>query len=83
MPFKYSKVLVLGATSGIGEALAEKLIENGTFVIASGRRQEKLDAFVSKHGKDKAAAVQFDVTQLDKIPKFAQDVMKDHADIDR
>ena len=81
MPFKYSKVLVLGATSGIGWALASKLVENGTSVIVTGRRQEKLDEFVSQH-KDKSEAIQFDITQLDKIPKFVEDVMKAHPDID-
>ncbi|KAI4762046.1 NAD(P)-binding protein [Aureobasidium sp. EXF-3400] len=82
MPFNYNKVLVLGATSGIGWALASKLVENGTSVIVTGRRQEKLDEFVSQHGKDKAEAVQFDITQLDKIPKFVKDIMESHPDID-
>lgn len=82
MPFNYNKVLVLGATSGIGWALASKLVETGTSVIVTGRRQEKLDEFVSQHGKDKAEAVQFDITQLDKIPKFVKDIMESHPDID-
>jgi len=83
MVFQYSKVLVIGATSGIGEALAERIAQNGSFVIVTGRRQEKLDQFVSKHGKDKAEAIQFDITKLDQIPKFVKDVMKTHPDIDR
>jgi len=82
MPFKYNKVLVIGATSGIGEALAAKLVENGTKVIVTGRRQEKLDEFVQKHGKDRAEAIQFDITQLDKIPEFAKNVMESHPDCD-
>lgn len=82
MPFNYNKVLVLGATSGIGWALASKLVENGTSVIVTGRRQEKLDEFVSQHGKDKAEAVQFDITQLDKIPGFVKNLMESHPDID-
>lgn len=83
MPFKYSKVLLVGATSGIGEALAERLIENGKFVIVTGRRQEKLDEFVSKHGKDKADGVQWDITDLEKIPQQVESLMKAHPDIDR
>ncbi|TIA22185.1 NAD(P)-binding protein [Aureobasidium pullulans] len=82
MPFDYNKVLVLGATSGIGWALASKLVQNGTSVIVTGRRQEKLDDFVSQHGKEKAEAVQFDITQLDKIPGFVKDIMESHPDID-
>lgn len=70
MPFPYKRVLVIGATSGIGEALAAKLVAEGTSVIVVGRRKDKLEEFVHKHGKDKATAVPFDITQMDKIPQF-------------
>lgn len=83
MPFAYSKVLLVGATSGIGEALAERLIENGKFVIVTGRRQEKLDEFVSKHGKDKTEGVQWDITDLEMIPQQVESLMKAHPNIDR
>lgn len=72
MSFPYKTVLVIGATSGIGLALAEKMIENGSYVIAVGRRQELLDSFVNKHGKDKASAFKFDITNLDGIPSFVE-----------
>lgn len=72
MSFPYKTVLVLGATSGIGLALAEKLIENGSHVIAVGRRKENLDSFVSEHGKEKASSIQFDITDLSSIPSFAE-----------
>jgi NADP-dependent 3-hydroxy acid dehydrogenase YdfG len=72
MSFPYKTVLVLGATSGIGLALAEKMIENGSHVIAVGRRKENLESFVSKHGKDKASSVAFDITDLSSIPSFAE-----------
>ena len=52
MSLKYNKVLVLGATSGIGWALAEKIVEDGKHAIIVGRRQEKLDEFQKKHGSD-------------------------------
>lgn len=71
MAFPYQKVLVIGATSGIGEALASRIVQNGSSVIVTGRRKERLAEFVQKHGKDKATAVPFDITQLDKIPNFA------------
>lgn len=70
MASPYKTVLVIGATSGIGLALAEKLIENESFVVAVGRRQDKLDSFVKKHGSDKASAIQFDITKLSAIPNF-------------
>ena len=45
----YKKALIVGATSGIGEALAVKLLSEGTSVIVAGRRRERLEAFVTKH----------------------------------
>jgi NADP-dependent 3-hydroxy acid dehydrogenase YdfG len=68
MPFPYKTVLIIGATSGIGLAIAEKFIANGSHVIALGRRQENLDSFVKRHGSDKVSTVQFDITDLAGIP---------------
>ena len=70
MPFPYKKVLVIGATSGIGEALASRLVHEGSYVMVSGRRKENLEAFVHQHGKDKSSAVPFDITETEKIPNF-------------
>jgi len=85
MPFQYKKVLVLGATSGIGWALAAKLVESGVSVIAVGRRQEKLDEFAKQYGITGKADVDtavFDITKLQDIPGFAEEMFKKHPDID-
>ena len=70
MPFQYKKILVIGATSGIGQALAARFIKEGSKVIVSGRRQERLDSFVKEHGQDKASAESLDITKLNMIPGF-------------
>lgn len=62
---------MVGCTSGIGLALAERMIENGIFVIAVGRRQDRLDSFVSKHGSDKVASSRYDITNLAGIEDWA------------
>lgn len=80
--FNYNKILVIGATSGIGQAYAEKFIQDGKKVVVVGRRKENLDAFVQKHGKDKADAVEFDITLLNQIPNFALDITTAHPDLD-
>ncbi|OCL05652.1 short-chain dehydrogenase/oxidoreductase [Glonium stellatum] len=80
--FKYKKILVIGATSGIGRAYAEKLIQDGKKVIVVGRRKENLDALVQKHGKDKAEAIEFDITLLNQIPQLALNITKAHPDLD-
>ena len=72
MPFQYKRILLIGATSGIGEALGHRFVKEGSFVIAVGRRKDKLEEFVHRSGKDRAAAVPFDITEIDKIPNFVQ-----------
>ncbi|KAF5970526.1 oxidoreductase dltE [Fusarium coicis] len=78
----YRKTLVLGASSGIGEALAVKLIATGTKVIVVGRRRDKLDDFVKRHGEDNARAVVFDVTNLNGIKSFAESIIQSDPDLD-
>lgn len=75
MPFQYQHVLVVGATSGIGAAMADRLIKEGSKVIAVGRRQDKLDEFVGKHGRDKANAVKFDIADRQNIEKFVRELV--------
>ncbi|OJI84787.1 hypothetical protein ASPTUDRAFT_40810 [Aspergillus tubingensis CBS 134.48] len=82
MSFPYKKVLIIGATSGIGKALAVKLVENGTRIVIAGRRKEKLDEFVQQYGSDKVASKVFDVMQLDQIPQFATEITTAHPDLD-
>lgn len=84
MQLPYNKVLVLGATSGLGWALAAMFVETETSVVVVGRRQEKLDAFKKEFSGGKATVdtAAFDITDLAGIPKFAADVMKKHPDLD-
>lgn len=76
----YKKTLIIGATSGIGEALAAKLHAEGTSVIVTGRRQDRLDAFVAKHPGSSGVVV--DITKFDDIPSFVTSVTQQHPDID-
>lgn len=67
MPFPYKCVLVTGATSGIGLALTKRIVEHGAFVIAVGRRQERLDQLLKEYDSDKIAIEQFDVGEISKL----------------
>lgn len=73
MSFPYKNILLLGATSGIGHALANRLIKEGCKVIAVGRRQDRLDAFVQEHGSSKASAMKFDISNRAEIDSFVSE----------
>lgn len=57
-------ILISGATSGFGKAIAEKFSSAGDNVIITGRRQERLDELakaINARGKGKALPLSFDI----------------------
>jgi NADP-dependent 3-hydroxy acid dehydrogenase YdfG len=71
MTFPYKHILMIGATSGIGKAMADRLVTAGIKVTAVGRRKDRLDEFVRAHGESRAGAVAFDISDVDNTPQFA------------
>ena len=47
MNLKNKKVIITGATGGIGNSLVKKFIDNGSTVLATGTKEEKLNKIVS------------------------------------
>jgi short-subunit dehydrogenase involved in D-alanine esterification of teichoic acids len=82
MSFNYKRVLLIGATSGIGAAMADKFILEGAKVIPVGRRQERLDAFVQKHGPEKASGVRYDITDRAGLDAFVEGIVSKYPDLD-
>lgn len=82
--FDYKKVLVIGATSGIGKGLAEKLLQEGRNVIIVGRRESLLDDFIqaNKHYGPTIDKYVFDVTKLGETAAWAKNVTSEHPDLD-
>lgn len=63
--------VVTGASSGIGEATARRLVQEGYDVVAAARRRDRLDALCKEIG---ARAVTLDVTSPDSVASFADEV---------
>ncbi|EED22572.1 oxidoreductase, short-chain dehydrogenase/reductase family [Talaromyces stipitatus ATCC 10500] len=82
MGFQYKHALVVGATSGIGLALTERLLHDGVSVTAVGRRKDRLDEIVRKYGERNTSAVRMDISKLDNIAQFAESVITAHPDLD-
>ena len=68
------KVMITGATSGIGEALVELYYQTGFSVVACGRSQSKLAQLKAKYSA--VNCVQFDVTKPTEIHHAAADIGK-------
>jgi meso-butanediol dehydrogenase/(S,S)-butanediol dehydrogenase/diacetyl reductase len=53
---------ITGGGSGIGEAAARRLLDEGASVVISGRKIERLDKTLATMLKDRAMAQQADVS---------------------
>jgi NAD(P)-dependent dehydrogenase (short-subunit alcohol dehydrogenase family) len=81
---KGKRILLTGASSGIGEAAAEKLARRGATVVVVARRQDLLDALVTRitdAGGD-ARAHACDLSDLDAIDALVATVEAELGGID-
>lgn len=75
------KVLITGASGGIGEILAQKFHEAGYFVILSGRNILKLNK-ITKQLKKNFDVLSCDLDSSESIKIFCKDLEKKHERID-
>lgn len=78
------RILLTGASSGIGEVAAEKFARRGATVVVAARRQELLDALVGRiadAGGD-ARAHACDLSDLDAVDELAARVTDDLGGVD-
>ena len=67
---KDKKIIVTGASGGIGNAIIKKLSEEGAKILASGTKVEKLEK-LKKNFKN-IKILKFDISQSDKIEEFIE-----------
>ncbi|MGV0596489.1 SDR family oxidoreductase [Mycolicibacterium porcinum] len=78
------RILLTGASSGIGEAAAEKFAAKSATVVAVARRQELLDDLVGRitaKGGD-ARAIAVDLSDMDAIDELVATVERDLGGVD-
>ena len=68
MQLNKKNIIVTGASGGIGNAIVEKLYEQGGNVLATGTREEKLKELKDKFKNIKT--LKFDISNHDKIEEF-------------
>ncbi|MCK5891054.1 MAG: SDR family NAD(P)-dependent oxidoreductase [Aeromicrobium sp.] len=68
-------VLVTGAGSGIGRAIARGFLDNGARVVVTGRRLEPLEATVVGYGPEHTWAVSADVSDAGAVARLIDGVV--------
>lgn len=61
-PLSRKIAVVTGAGGGIGQAIADKMVQEGAVVVFTDLNQEVLDSVTAKYSKDQAVGVPCDVT---------------------
>ena len=74
MNLKNKKILITGATGGIGNCLVEKFMNQGSIVVATGTNEEKLKKIKTKFSS--VHIEKFKLDQHEKIEEFVDNIDK-------
>lgn len=66
-PLSRKIAIVTGAGGGIGQAIADKMVQEGAVVVFTDLNQEAVESVTEKYSKDQAVAVTCDVTSEEAI----------------
>jgi short-subunit dehydrogenase len=81
MPVAWNRVLIVGASSGIGAAMAQQLAARGSQVAAVARRQSELDAVAAK-APGRIRPYAFDTTRFEDVAELFERIVKDLGGLD-
>ena len=75
-PLSRKIAIVTGAGGGIGQAIADKMVQEGAVVVFTDLNKEAAESVTAKYSKDQAIAVQCDVTSEEGITEaFKQTIL--------
>jgi rhamnulose-1-phosphate aldolase/alcohol dehydrogenase len=75
-PLSRKIAIVTGAGGGIGQAIADKMVQEGAVVVFTDLNREAAESVTAKYSKDQAIAVQCDVTSEEGIAEaFKQTIL--------
>ena len=78
--FKEKKILITGATGGIGKALVKKFVSLQGNILATGTKNEKLDDL--KKEFPSISVLKFDISEHSKIEEFIENVSSQLVGLD-
>lgn len=81
-PLSRKIAVVTGAGGGIGQAIGDKMIQEGAVVVFTDLNQEALDSVTEKYSKDQAVAVTCDVTNEEAIANAFKDTVLAFGGVD-
>jgi 3-hydroxy acid dehydrogenase/malonic semialdehyde reductase len=75
-------VLVTGATSGFGVAIARRFAGDGHRIVAAGRRRDRLEALRDELGADRVVCVRLDVRDRAAVERAVAELAPEFAAVD-
>jgi short-subunit dehydrogenase len=77
----FKKAIVVGASSGIGAAIVERLAASGASVAAVARRSDRIEALAAKSG-GRVLPYSFDTTKVDEVPELFERIVRELRGVD-